>query len=99
MSSFSTKNIDFVGTQSVAHMPTYNFVEEKHPRGHNDRNNRSKSRKKDHNLLNVVSARSILSSVDCNHPGAKKKKKIEVPEKYRSILEDLKNDRCEVIDY
>lgn len=26
-------------------------------------------------------------------------KKIEVPEKYRQALEDLKNDKCEVIDF
>ena len=26
-------------------------------------------------------------------------KKIEIPEKYRSTLEDLKADRCEVIDF
>lgn len=55
-------------------------------RGNCDRNPRSKSKKKDHTLLNVVSARSILSSVDCNHNTNKKRKKIEVPEKYRQTL-------------
>lgn len=30
---------------------------------------------------------------------AKRRRKLDVPEKYKQILEDLKNDRCEVIDF
>lgn len=44
--------------------------------------------------FNVYSNRQVLGPVD-----NKKKKKIEIPEKYKQVFQDLKNDRCEVIDF
>jgi hypothetical protein len=38
--------------------------------------------------------RDILGPVE-----NKKKKKVDIPEKYRPVFEDLKNDRSEVIDF
>ena len=29
----------------------------------------------------------------------KKRKKIDIPEKYKQVFEDLKSDKCEVIDF
>lgn len=99
VSSFTVKNIQFNVSKSVANFHTDNIIEQNYQIANNSRTNRSRSRQSDHNLLNVVSARSILSSVDCNNTTVKKKKKIDLPEKYRQTLEDLKNDRCEVIDF
>lgn len=62
----------------------YNSYETKKERA------RSKSRKK-RNASNVDEhSRDILGCLNEN----KKKKKIEIPEKYRIAFEDLKYDRC-----
>jgi hypothetical protein len=50
---------------------------------------RSKSNKqKSISEFNSITAREILGPVD-----NKKRKKIDIPEKYKQIFDDLKNDR------
>ena len=58
-----------------------------------ERTQRSKSRKRKN--MSVVLDDYLRDAVN----ETKRKKKIEVPEKYRNILDDLKNDRSETIDF
>lgn len=57
---------------------------------------RSKSTRRQKSVtdFNTYSNREVLGPVD-----NKKKRKIDIPDKYKQVFEDLKNDRCEVIDF
>lgn len=88
-----TKSVQPIPTPTTKANSTFERQNSKLANSKVERTQRSKSRKRKN--ISVVLDDYVRDTAN----ETKRKKKVEVPEKYRGVLEDLKNDRSETIDF